>query len=157
MCARSLQSCLFLTIWTAAHQAPLSMGILQARILKWIAMPSSRGSSWPRDWTQVSYISCIGKWVLYHLCHLGSLKPVCVCVCVCVCVHIYIPFHIIFHYDLSQDIACNSPCCTVQRLRYLSVILIQKGPLGLSVHCCWFTSMKQLNVPLHSLYFSMFG
>ena len=28
-------------------------GILQARILEWVAMPSSRGSSWPRDWTLV--------------------------------------------------------------------------------------------------------
>ena len=28
--------------WTAARQAPLSMGILQARILEWVAMPSSR-------------------------------------------------------------------------------------------------------------------
>ena len=31
-------------------------GILQARILELIAMSSSRGSSWPRDWTQVSYV-----------------------------------------------------------------------------------------------------
>ena len=30
------------TPWTIAHQAPLSMGILQARILEWVAMPSSR-------------------------------------------------------------------------------------------------------------------
>ena len=30
------------TPWTAAHQAPLSVGILQARILEWVAMPSSR-------------------------------------------------------------------------------------------------------------------
>ena len=30
-------------------------GILQARILEWIAIPFYRGSSWPRDWTQVSY------------------------------------------------------------------------------------------------------
>ena len=37
-----------------AHQAPLSMGILQARILEWVAMPSSRASSRPRDGTQVS-------------------------------------------------------------------------------------------------------
>ena len=29
-------------------------------------MPSSRGSSWPKDWTRVSYVSCIGRWVLYH-------------------------------------------------------------------------------------------
>ena len=31
--------------WTGAHQAPLSMGILQARILERVAMPASRGSS----------------------------------------------------------------------------------------------------------------
>ena len=46
--------------------------ILQARILEWISMPSSRGSSQPRDRTQVSYISCSGRRVLYHYCHLGS-------------------------------------------------------------------------------------
>ena len=34
---------LFVTPWTAACRAPLSMGILQARILEWVAMPSSRG------------------------------------------------------------------------------------------------------------------
>ena len=33
------------TPWTVAHQAPLSMGILQARILEWVAIPSSRGFS----------------------------------------------------------------------------------------------------------------
>ena len=43
--------------WTVARQAPLSMGILQARILQWVAMPSSRGSSQPRDQTQVSLIA----------------------------------------------------------------------------------------------------
>ena len=41
-------------------------GILQARILEWVAMPSSRGSSKPRDQTQISYVSCIGGQVLYH-------------------------------------------------------------------------------------------
>ena len=41
-------------------------GILYARILEWVAMPSSRGSSQPRDWTHVSYVSCIGRHVLYH-------------------------------------------------------------------------------------------
>ena len=38
-------------------------GILQARILQWVPISSSRGSSWPRDWTQVS---CIGRWIHYH-------------------------------------------------------------------------------------------
>ena len=39
---------------TRAHQAPLSVGILQARMLEWVAMLFSRGSSQPRDHTQVS-------------------------------------------------------------------------------------------------------
>ena len=47
---------LFGTVWTAARQAPLSMGIFQARILEWFAMPSSSRSSQPRDQTQVSHI-----------------------------------------------------------------------------------------------------
>ena len=42
---------LFVTLWTVACQAPLSMGILQARILDWVAVSSSRGSSWPKDRT----------------------------------------------------------------------------------------------------------
>ena len=48
---------LFVTLYTVARQARLSMGILQARILEWVAMPSSRGSSQPRDQTQVSCIA----------------------------------------------------------------------------------------------------
>ena len=36
---------LLVTLWTIVHQAPLFMGILQARMLKWVAMLSSRGSS----------------------------------------------------------------------------------------------------------------
>ena len=42
---------LFATPWTVAHQASLSMGILQARILKWVAISLSRGCSQPRNWT----------------------------------------------------------------------------------------------------------
>ena len=40
--------------------------ILQARILEWAAIPSSRGSSWPSNWTHVSYASSFGRRVLYH-------------------------------------------------------------------------------------------
>ena len=48
---------LFATPWTVAHQAPLFNGILQARILEQVAMPSSRGSYQPRDQTKVSCIA----------------------------------------------------------------------------------------------------
>ena len=44
-------------------------GILHERILECIAMPFSRGSSWPRDWTQVS---CISRQILDCLSHGGS-------------------------------------------------------------------------------------
>ena len=46
-------------------------GILQAGILEWVAFPPSRGSSWPRDRTHISYISRIGRHILYHWSHLG--------------------------------------------------------------------------------------
>ena len=46
--------------------------ILQARILEWTALPSSRRSSRPRDQTHVSYIACISRRVLYHSRHLGD-------------------------------------------------------------------------------------
>ena len=42
---------LFVTLWTVVH------GILQARILEWVAVLFSRGSSQSRDWTQVSHIA----------------------------------------------------------------------------------------------------
>ena len=40
-------------------------GILQARILEWVAISLSRGSSWSRGQNCVSYVSCLGSHVLY--------------------------------------------------------------------------------------------
>ena len=58
MHAQSL-SCVwfFVTPWTVACQAPLYMGLLQARMLEWVAIFSSRGSSQPRNRTRVSSIA----------------------------------------------------------------------------------------------------
>ena len=39
--------------------------IFQARILECIAISSSRGSSWPKDWTWISCVYCIGRWILH--------------------------------------------------------------------------------------------
>ena len=47
-------------------------GILQVRILEWVAVPSSSGSSQRRDQTHISDASCIGRWVLYHQHHLET-------------------------------------------------------------------------------------
>ena len=40
-------------------------GIVPARILEWVAISFSRGSSWPRDQTRISFVFCIGRWVLH--------------------------------------------------------------------------------------------
>ena len=67
MHAKSLQLCLTLcNLWTIACQAPLSMGILQARELEWVGMSSSRGSSRLKGRTHFSYLCCLGRRVLYH-------------------------------------------------------------------------------------------
>ena len=76
MCAKSHQSCLTLCDPMDCSPAGSSVhGILQARILEWVVTTFSRGSSWPRDLTGISYISCMGRWVLYHYHHLGSPHP----------------------------------------------------------------------------------
>ena len=41
-------------------------GIFQARILKWVAISFSRGSSQPKDQIWVSWVSCIGRQIIYH-------------------------------------------------------------------------------------------
>ena len=58
VCAQSLQSCLTLCDPVAWPMTVSSVHeILQARILEWVAVPPSRGSSPPRDWTCVSCIA----------------------------------------------------------------------------------------------------
>ena len=47
----------FVTRQTVGRQAPLSMGFPQARMLEWVAISLSRGSSWPGDWTHISCLA----------------------------------------------------------------------------------------------------
>ena len=55
---------------TVAHQVSPDHGILQARMLMWVAKPSSRRFSQPRDQTCISYISCIGRQVFLFFIYL---------------------------------------------------------------------------------------
>ena len=62
--AKLLQS--YPTLWDPTDYSPPASsvhGILEARTLEWVVTPFSRGSSWPRDQTLISYISCIGRWM----------------------------------------------------------------------------------------------
>ena len=67
--AKSLQLCPTLCD-PMDHNLPGSS--VQARILEWVAVLSSRGSSLSRDWTRVSYVSCLVGRFLYQWHHLGS-------------------------------------------------------------------------------------
>ena len=61
----------FVNPWTVARQAPPVHGIFQARILEWVAISYSRGSSQPQGLNPASCISWVGLQILYH-CYLGS-------------------------------------------------------------------------------------
>ena len=67
MCAKSLQLC-----WTLCNPMDCNLpgfsvhGILQARILDWVAISTPRGYSRHKDQTHVSYVSCIARQVRYH-------------------------------------------------------------------------------------------
>ncbi|XDA86127.1 hypothetical protein R6Z07F_015879 [Ovis aries] len=61
------QSCPTLCNPTDCSPAGSSVhGILQARILEWVAISSSKGSPRPRDQTHISCIPCTGRRILYH-------------------------------------------------------------------------------------------
>ena len=82
-CAQSLSRVwLFAALWSPPGSSVL--GILQARILEWVAICYSRGSSWPRDWSWFSCISCCGFFL--PLCHLIWLY-----MCVYIWLNIYPP------------------------------------------------------------------
>ena len=102
------------TLWTAAHQTALSTGILQARILEWVALPSSRDLPNPgieprSPSLQVDSLSAEGS------------PYVCMCICVCVYIYIYIPknictyilFQVLFPYRLLHSIECSCLCYTL--------------------------------------------
>ena len=80
-------------------------GIRQAGILGQVATPSSRGSSWSRDWTHIFYVSC------RQACSLLLIPPgkrVCVCVCVCVvaksCPTLLTPWTVAHQAPLSMQV-----------------------------------------------------
>ena len=72
MLGRFTRVLLSATLWTVARQAPLSMGILQAKILEWIAMPFLLGI-FPTQGSNLSLLHVLHcRQILYPLNHLGS-------------------------------------------------------------------------------------
>ena len=63
-----------LTVWPLAFQVPLNVAFSGQNTGEGCHVSFSWGSSWPRDWTWVFYISCTARWVTYHQSHLGRLS-----------------------------------------------------------------------------------
>ena len=93
-------------------------GISQARILEWVAIPFSRGSSWPMDWTR---FSCFG-WL--PLSHLRSPPTM----------YMYSFFKIFSIYRLLRDIRLV-PCAEHSRC---VVQMCCSSVLCLVVYTCYF-------------------
>ena len=72
--------------------------ILQARILEWVTIPFSRGSSWPRDktWFSSNEDRFFIIWATWK-------THMCVCVCVCIYIYIYIYKYIHRHTERQID------------------------------------------------------
>ena len=76
---------LFATLWSLPSS--FVHGILQARILEWVAMPSPRGSAWPRDRTHVSSISCTAGTFFSYMLSSGILLCSTWDICLCTIIH----------------------------------------------------------------------
>ena len=63
---------LFVTLWAIARQVPLSMGFSRQEYWNGLPCPPPGDLPDPRFEPTPLYISCTGRWVLYHERHLGS-------------------------------------------------------------------------------------
>ena len=89
----------FETPWTVAYQAPLSTGIFQARVLEWVAISSSRGSSQPRDQSNPPLLCLLHfQTDSLPLCHLRS--PLCLCIYIDIYKYIHTHIYILLHFSI---------------------------------------------------------
>ena len=117
------------TLWTVAHQTALSTGILQARILEWVALPSSRDLPNPgieprSPSLQVDSLPAEGS------------PYVCMCICVCVYIFTYIYqkiyvhifffrcFSLIGYYTILSVVACAIHSVLVVYVLYTVMCII---------------------------------
>ena len=125
---------LFEIPWTVAHQAPLSMGFLQARILEWGATSFSRRSSRPRNRT---WVSCIGRYFLYQ----GSPR--------------YIPMNSLFYNRDTVPFHSLHPC-HLAPTRLLCLFSVSKSFFLLLCvfRLFWFHMLRSYSICLSRTYFT---
>ena len=73
----SIVSNSFVTTWTIACLPDSCIhGIFQASITGMGCHFLLQGFSWPRDWIHISWIFCIGRWIIYHCATWESLRNI---------------------------------------------------------------------------------
>ena len=77
VCSVAQSVWLFVTAWTVARQAPLSMEFSRQRTLEWVAISYFRGSSPSRDWIRIPCVTCVGRRILYHCATREALVILC--------------------------------------------------------------------------------
>ena len=137
VCAKLLHSLqLCATLWTVALQLSVH-GIFQARILEWVAMPSSRETSQSRDGTWVSYIA--GGFF--------TIEPpdkLCIYIHLYTCIHTHTHTHIVFftcssvdrylgHYSAAMNIEVH--VSFLIRVFFFSELYLEVGFLD---HMVWY-------------------
>ena len=136
---KAAQSCL--TLCDPVHYTV--HGILQARILEWVAFLFSRGSSQPRDRTQVSSIAGNSLSAEPH----GKFHNVCICmyiyVCVC-CVCVCQLLSCVQLFATPQTVACQIPLSMgFSRQEYWSGLPFPSPKKGMrKIHTILITSKK---------------
>ena len=106
--------------------------ILLARILEWVAMPFLQGifPTQGVNWSFL-YVSCIGRWVLYHQRHLGSPRS-----CLSIFIHILIVFTMVlptvtqdyFLYPYPEILSWSFPLLFYQNLSQTRVTICTTLP-----------------------------
>ena len=124
---KSLQSCSTLcNPMDCSLPGSSVQGIFQARILEWLAMPSSRGIFPSRDCTHISYISCTTSttWEMLKYIFICIYTHTHMYMCVCVFLSLHFLLQILFPYRLLQNTECSSLCFTVVGPFWLSIFYI---------------------------------
>ena len=130
MCAKSLQSCPTLCdALDCSWPGPSVSGVSQARILGWVAISSSRGSSRSRDWT---HMSCLLHWQAGSLPlappgkpsfmakRLSSNSSISLWIYVCVWYHIFI------HSSVGEQLGCFHILVVINNAAFSTDIFVFK-------------------------------
>ena len=113
-------------------------GIFQVRILVWHAISFSRGSPQPKVQTHVSYISCIGRQILYHWTTRNALSSP------QLLKHVIRSLLLTFVFKCLNKIVHHQSICRIFALTEMSPIRSSSKKVGRQISSVWFSFSNTL-------------